>query len=143
MAGQVKHISARTCPSCTGTLCRIAEESTAEISVWKCPQCVQTLISKSGQAVQFYQRGPFIGPLYALIFEPEPTLCAESLAKQFMTSDNPEDIDFMILACEAELRDPSCQLSEAYDYHFKPTEEQLRAFLQLFVQHLKQLRDQF
>lgn len=125
------------CPTCLCALLILPAESTAKTQVWQCPGCKHCFIPQPDQILRPYYRGPFIGPMYGLIFEQNPLECVVSAAEQFLTVANRDEVEFMILSCEAELKSPSCRLSEVYDFQFKLTEASLREFLRLFVQQLK------
>lgn len=104
-----------------------------------CGACGGLYLHRRDGVFQAYTRGPFVGPLYGVIFEREPALSARAMAQRFFHAHGPAEALFLLRSCEAELKAPSCQLHKLYEYEYKLSEADLRAFLGLYARELRHL----
>ena len=126
------------CLECGAILELVQAESTSRTHVFRCGDCGQSFMERHGEELRHYRRGPFVGPMYALIYEEDPAGKAEEMADRMIGGDDTDGLEFLLKSCEAELRDPSQRLSEVYEFQFSPSEESLREFLRILADRLRE-----
>jgi hypothetical protein len=126
-----------TCPRCqTVTLDIVAASS--EISVYRCLRSERQYARTPGTGVVDRWLSPVSLALYGVIYEPDAIIHAPRIATELARTRDRAMIDVLAGEMQRELDEPTQWVAAILDMATPKTEEHLREFLRLVVEHLRQ-----
>jgi hypothetical protein len=115
-----------------------AEPQTPDTSYYSCPACQCEYAQKPGEGLHDRWLMPLSLPLYAVIFDKNPSSRAGEIAQHFVARED-LDLDVLEQHIDDELSNPKQKVSEILNF-VSATEDQLRDFLAVFRDELRSLR---
>jgi transposase-like protein len=125
------------CPRCKTITLEVLEAS-PEITFYRCPHCERHYARKPGIGLVDRWLSPVSLALYGVIYEPDAILHAPRIARELASARDRASIEALAREIQLELDEPTQRVAEILDMAALKTEEHLREFLRLVVEHLRQ-----
>ena len=113
-------------------------ESDAEITFFACSTCRRHYTRKAGAGLTFRWGNPLSLALYGVIYAETAPPHAERLADHLADGKDPAVLERYVREIELELDDPTQAVAEILPMVVPKTEENLREFLRLVADRLRQ-----
>ena len=113
-------------------------ESDDEIAFFACSRCRRQYTRAAGAGLTFRWGNPLSLALYGVIYAETAPPHAERLADQLADGKDPAVLERYAQEIELELDDPTQAITEILPMAVPKTEEDLREFLRLFADRLRQ-----